>query len=334
MDMDHAAPTPPMQTSFKDKLLGSDSTKHPMETEEALEDDDIEILEGDVIRSMVDGVISIEFSERIQTLAVKSLDQTVVVKLLGRRIGYETLRNKMYELWKSEQPFKLMDIENGYFIVTFRSHLDFLHVLTDGPWLVFGHYLTIEPWAIDFSPAKPYPNKVVAWIRLPGLPITLYKCSLLTKVGNCIDRVIKLDYQTEEGCRCRFARMAISVDLRKPLASIVVVNARTQLVEYESLSTICFACGTHGHTRDSCPTLIPPSENAHNSDVGVDQASITPPQDPFGPWMVIKRRQLQPQKKPSSIRPHISSINIGSRFSPLEVDNDVDGVETPALATD
>ncbi|KAK8556252.1 hypothetical protein V6N12_002662 [Hibiscus sabdariffa] len=87
MDMDHAAPTPPMQTSFKDKLLGSDSTIHSMETEDAFDDDDIEILDGDITRSMVDGVISIDFSERIQTLAAKSLDQTIVVKLLGRQIG-------------------------------------------------------------------------------------------------------------------------------------------------------------------------------------------------------------------------------------------------------
>ncbi|KAL4319974.1 hypothetical protein GQ457_18G005190 [Hibiscus cannabinus] len=115
-----------------------------METEDAFDNDDIEILEGDITRFMVDGIISIEFSERIQTLAAKSLDQTIVVKLLGHRIGYETLRNKMYELWKPEQPFKLMDIENDYFMVTFHSHLDFLHVLTDDPWLVFGHYRAMD----------------------------------------------------------------------------------------------------------------------------------------------------------------------------------------------
>ncbi|KAK9032606.1 hypothetical protein V6N11_056866 [Hibiscus sabdariffa] len=197
MDMDHAVPTSSMQTSFKDKLLGSDSTNHSIETEDAFDNDDIEILEGDITLSMVDGIISIEFFERIQSLAAKSLDQTIVVKLLRHRIGYETLRNKMYELWKPKQPFKLMDIENDYFMVTFHSHLDFLHVLTDGPWLVFGHYLTIEPWTIDFSPIKPNSNKVVAWVRFLGLPITLYKRSLLTEIRNCIGCVIKLDYQIE-----------------------------------------------------------------------------------------------------------------------------------------
>ncbi|KAL4364227.1 hypothetical protein GQ457_04G026660 [Hibiscus cannabinus] len=164
MDTDHAFVNSPMQISFKDKLLGVDVVKHSMETDDASEDDDIEILDGEVTCSMVDGVISIKFLERIQTLVAKSLDQTVVVKLLGHRIRYETLQNKMYELWKPGKPFKLMDIENDYFMVTFCSYMDFLHVLTDGPWLVFGHFLLIEPWTIVFSPIKHYPNKVVTLI--------------------------------------------------------------------------------------------------------------------------------------------------------------------------
>ncbi|KAK9006252.1 hypothetical protein V6N11_035297 [Hibiscus sabdariffa] len=167
--------------SYKDSLLGESKDK-PSQGDSFVEDDDIEILDGEVTRSVVDGMISIQFSKRIQALAAKSMDRTIILKLLGRRIGYETLKTKIHDLWKPASEIKLMDIENGYFLATFRSHNDFLTVLADGPWTIFGHYLTVEPWLPDFSPSQPFPSKVVAWIRLPGLPATLYKRSLIEEI--------------------------------------------------------------------------------------------------------------------------------------------------------
>ncbi|KAK9030375.1 hypothetical protein V6N11_031802 [Hibiscus sabdariffa] len=197
-------PRQPM--SYKDSLMGESNDK-PSHGDCLVDDDAIEILVGEVTRSIVDGMISIQLSERIQTLAAKSMGRTIILKLLGRRIA------------------------------TFHSHDDFLTVLTDGPWTIFGHYLTVEPWSPDFSPSQPYPSKVIAWIRLPDLPTTLYKRSLIDEIDNCIDHVVRIDYQTESGCRGRFACMAIRVDLNMPLVSKLLVNGKLQIVEYECLPT-------------------------------------------------------------------------------------------------
>ncbi|KAK9025344.1 hypothetical protein V6N11_038213 [Hibiscus sabdariffa] len=113
--------------SYKDSLM-NESNEKPYHSDCFVVDDDIEILDGEVTRSVIDGLISIQFSDRIQTLAAKSMDHTIVLKLL--------------------------DIENGYFLATFRSHEDFLTVLADSPWTIFGHYLTVEPWSSDFSPSQ------------------------------------------------------------------------------------------------------------------------------------------------------------------------------------
>ncbi|KAK9025173.1 hypothetical protein V6N11_065069 [Hibiscus sabdariffa] len=91
--------------------------------------------EGDVVRGMVNGLISIKFLKRIQSLATKLLDQTVVLKLLGRHIGYNNLKSKSRE--------------------------DFLNTLADGPWTVFGHYLIVEPLIKDFWSSQPYSMKIV-----------------------------------------------------------------------------------------------------------------------------------------------------------------------------
>ncbi|KAK9011774.1 hypothetical protein V6N11_039856 [Hibiscus sabdariffa] len=122
---------PTSTPSYNDTLLASVSAASRPAVD-SIDDEEVVLLEGDVARSTVNGVISIQFSERVQSLAVKNLEMTVVVKLLGRRIGYHTLRNRLYDLWKPSQTFRLMDIENDYFLVTFRSRPDYDPAVSGG----------------------------------------------------------------------------------------------------------------------------------------------------------------------------------------------------------
>ncbi|GMI96503.1 hypothetical protein HRI_003319600 [Hibiscus trionum] len=323
----------PKLPSYRDSLMNGNPAD-PRDDENSFDDDDIELLEGDITRSVEDGLICIDFLDRVHELSEKCFDLTVVVKLLGRRIGYTTLRNKLYDLWKPKQAFRLMDIENDYFLASFKSNTDLLHVLTEGPWTIFGHYLTVEPWSADFQTSQPFPTKIWSWICLPGLPATLYKRSLINAIGECIGPVIKIDYQTESGQRGIFARMAIKIDLRKPLIFKIVINGNVQIVEYESLPTVCFGCGKYGHSQDVCPDAKQPSDepNTAQSDTSPDTAKAYgsadsssdvgtrnhPSNQSFGPWMLVEKRQRRPSKKASD--PATRPANVAftaSRFNPI-----------------
>ncbi|MBA0790121.1 hypothetical protein Gohar_014788 [Gossypium harknessii] len=59
--------------------------------------------------------------------------------------------------------------------------------------------------------------KVVTWIRLSGLLATMYKTSSLKGIGEMIGSMIMIDYKTDNSGRGRFAKMAINIDLSKPL---------------------------------------------------------------------------------------------------------------------
>ncbi|MBA0581362.1 hypothetical protein Gorai_023543, partial [Gossypium raimondii] len=63
-------------------------------------DGDLEFLEGDVKKSMVNDIPTIEFSERIQQIIFKGMETTIVLKLLGQNIGYATLFNRINSLWR------------------------------------------------------------------------------------------------------------------------------------------------------------------------------------------------------------------------------------------
>ncbi|MBA0875949.1 hypothetical protein Goshw_021591 [Gossypium schwendimanii] len=156
----------------------------------------------------------------------KEMETTVVLKLLGS-IGYVALNNRVSSLWRPSKPFHLMDIENKYFLPKFQCTEDFEEVLSQGPWLIYRQYLTVQPWTKEFSHSQPYLSMVMAWICFLGLQEFLYER--------------------------RLARMVMYVNLEKPLVSEVLVNGVLEKVEYESLPTIRYTCGKYGHTKEICP---------------------------------------------------------------------------------
>lgn len=107
--------TPVKEVSWKEMLLG----RNGFESGDGASDGDLIIEDSDILRSSINGIPAINFSERLKNILIRDMETTVVVKLLGRNIGYGVLHNCISSLWKPSQPFRLMDIENGYYLVRF-----------------------------------------------------------------------------------------------------------------------------------------------------------------------------------------------------------------------
>ncbi|KAH1092032.1 hypothetical protein J1N35_019289 [Gossypium stocksii] len=114
----------------------------------------------------------------------------------------------------------------------------------------------VQPWTKEFSPLQPFSNVVLAWIRLHRLPGYMYKMKTLGEIGSMFGRFTKLDFNNDSKTRGHVARMVVYVNLDKPLMSQVLINGKTQQVEYESLPMICFSCDRHGHVKELCSTPI------------------------------------------------------------------------------
>ncbi|KAK9035110.1 hypothetical protein V6N11_077159 [Hibiscus sabdariffa] len=318
--------------SYKDVVMGG-SESYPDEDLIPIDDDDIDLLDEDFRVGITDGIPFIEFSSRVCDLAVKSFEFTFVLKILGRRVGYTTLYNRLVSIWKPASSIKLIDIENDYFLVKFSSRSDYIAALTDGPWTIFGHYITVESWSSDFDPSQTHPSRIMAWVRLPGLPITWYKRSLIEAIGSCIGSVVNIDYQTDYGRRGRFAHMAAKINLNQPLTSKIIINGRTQIVEYESLPVVCFNCGIYGHTNERCPKNQMHEKSTEMDSNMPDPPKQHPPIDPYGPWMLVENRRRRPMKSPGHFNksvPH--SIATSSRYNPVFIESD--SVAGTSKATD
>ncbi|KAG8474374.1 hypothetical protein CXB51_033788 [Gossypium anomalum] len=123
-------------------------------------------------------------------------------------------------------------------------------------------------------------------------------------VGN----VIKLDDDTGNAQKGRFARMTILLDLNKPLISRTKVDGRIQQVEYESLPNLCFACGCYGHTKDMCSFSSGQErqkgeESVLVMDQGIsDTANNGVENEKYGLWMLVDRRGKRNSRKQSDDR--------------------------------
>ncbi|KAL4279694.1 hypothetical protein GQ457_03G033660 [Hibiscus cannabinus] len=271
---------------------------------------------------------TIRFSDRVHDRVDWSMRHTIIVRLLGRAIGYKVLLDRIYGLWHPRGELQLIDLENNYYLVRFEDERDYVDVLVNGPWTIFGNYLTVQPWSRSFSTDEKHPTSIVVWVRLPGLPYRYYCKALFRRIAQLVGKVIKVDYNTKAGERGKFARLAISVDLNKPLRSCIGIDNFVQKIEYEGLHRICYSCGIYGHDAESCGKSSPPKEDplpampGQNLNHTIEGSNTSL----YGPWMLASTRRRGTVKVANAGNPSVSNHTHtrGSRFIALNVEENAD----------
>ncbi|XP_031106253.1 uncharacterized protein LOC116010899 [Ipomoea triloba] len=328
------------------------------EQEEVSDEETMEEVESDPNCPVIP--VSREEKERLR----RPWRRTLIVKVLGRKVGYLFLRQRLQQMWKTEANFELIAIDQDYFLARFESLRDYEFAKYDGPWIILGHYLTVQEWEPNFFPQKNKLNKLLVWVRFPALPIEYFEEEFLTKIGKNIGRPVKVDTTTSLISIGRFARVCVEVDVTKPLLAKFTVGGEVVPIEYEGIQMVCFSCGIYGHKQGQCRAdEHKKGENVAglNSDQdqnsnpqnmkehpGVHQVS-KPTRDlrqNFGEWMLVARKDKrglrrggnQTTEPPNNSRSQVSLANtarggcqLNSRFAIL--DGLDDNEEVPAVVT-
>lgn len=217
-------------------------------------------------RSVENLIPSVRFSEKIQNELASAIRTNAMVRLLSGGLGYNGLVACIKSPWKPKGGYRIVDLENEYYLVRFDKESDYHHALLDGLWLCQSTYLTVQPWHINFSTKQTKSSSIAAWVRLPGLPFRYYNKSAVKFIGSLIGKVLKIDFNTKTAGRGKFVRRAVKLDLCKPITPYVLVKDELQRVQYESLPILCYNCGVIGHLTEKYSKAKPtPSKNKENT---------------------------------------------------------------------
>ena len=311
----HRDPGPNLQgkKSFRDKLVGEipgafaeafDLSDHMEEDPDS--DDD----EGDVEYSARVGVVTMKLSKETKRRIRGPWSKAIIVKLVGRTIGFSYLQSKLSQLWKPSGRMDCVDLTYGFFLVKFYSKEDLDNVIKKGPWFIGDHFLSFRAWEPFFKPSAASVSQIAVWIRLNELPIELYEPEVLKQIGENIGKVLRIDSHTAMEARGKYARLCIQIDLNKPLINTVIIGRFEQAVAYEGIHRLCFSCGRVGHKIYGCPYTIREGLNPlaatekgqeihDDQDAGCTSGGGSTPnvceekdaEGQYGPWMVVRRKR-------------------------------------------
>ncbi|KAJ4846495.1 hypothetical protein Tsubulata_004012 [Turnera subulata] len=76
---------------------------------------------------------------------------------------------------------------------------------------------SVQPWYTAFRPSEGKINKAIVWVRFPEFPFSRYHPRVLNALTSLVGEPLRIDVHTKEKQHGKFARMAVEVDLLKPL---------------------------------------------------------------------------------------------------------------------
>ncbi|KAL8143939.1 LOW QUALITY PROTEIN: hypothetical protein V2J09_016971 [Rumex salicifolius] len=321
-------PDPPL--SWSERVSGNRKKTHAPLDRDAL------WKEGKRSPIRTEWMLSLMFPLTLMRSLYAAWSNSVVLKVLGRGVSYPVMERRVRQLWNLKGQMTLMDLPNHYFVARFELEEDFLHVLTEGPWMIFGNYIVVRQWDPLFRPESDVIHTTYAWVRLSGLSMVMYEESVLYGIAAAIGNPIRIDLNTLTAARGKFARVCIEIDITQPLLGSIMVEGEKVYLEYEGLYTVCFRCGRYGHLVAACSQPAPtevtttsePDVVPSSAAVGV---AINSNLRDIGPHMVVpwnnRRRSSHPKKLETA--ENVSSKN---RFSSLAMEKeDTEDLQAPPI---
>ncbi|XP_019241415.1 PREDICTED: uncharacterized protein LOC109221386 [Nicotiana attenuata] len=157
-------------------------------------------------------------------------------------------------------------------------------ILHNGPWFINGFFLSIQKWVPNFIAKEAHQSYTTVWVRLPQLPTEFYDGIILSRIGNCIGKLLKVDACTSATLRGRYVRLCVELPPEQPVQNYLLIGQHKQLILYEGDDILCKACGKLGHTSLRCSQATLPTKQK------ADQSDIEPPlskTDQAGEWMTV-----------------------------------------------
>jgi hypothetical protein len=91
------------------------------------------------------------------------------VKLLGKTLGYNTMKERLQKVWKLQHGFEIMDNDNGLYMVKLDHAADKEKIITEGPWLIYDHCLAVSHWSPKFASPNAKIDCIIVYVHFHEL---------------------------------------------------------------------------------------------------------------------------------------------------------------------
>ncbi|XP_070035165.1 uncharacterized protein [Nicotiana tomentosiformis] len=152
-------------------------------------------------------------------------------------------------MWK---PNENLYLGEDYYTVKFAEEENMVKVLQNGPWFINGFFLSVQKWVPIFVTKKAQQSYNAVRVKLPQLPTEFYDGLILSKIGNNIGKLLKVDASTSATQRGRYTILCVELPLEQPVQTHVLVGPHKQDLLYERENSHCKACRRLGHTCYNC----------------------------------------------------------------------------------
>lgn len=241
-------------------------------------------------------------------------ERAIICRFNGIWPRSQDLHDWIKENWTDR--CKVYFCAKGYFIVLFDDLEHCYNALDEGPWFMGSAGLFLTPWFPDFDPASAIITKAPVWIRLPNLPVHLWRTEAYRQIGNALGRFLTGDYTRQRQGLYTYARVCVELDLSKGLPEHINLKIKdsvwTQYIEYENTAFRCRHCHLTGHLHSSCPSLSARKKRdlfAHSKPKRWAPCPPPPAGNTSPPSMDKEEIESEPDQMPQPMDP--SLINMG-----------------------
>ncbi|XP_028804080.1 uncharacterized protein LOC114759153 [Neltuma alba] len=177
---------------------------------------------------------------------------------------------------------------------------DYSNALIGGLWMIYDHYLTVQPWQPKFRPETATIDKVAVCVRLSKVSLEYYDEEALIVIGNRIGKTFKVDMNTSCQLRGHFARICVLVELGKQFMQGFNLDGEEHYLEYEGLHLLCTNCGIYGHRNETCP-LKKAASNANVTNPVETEQGIKEVINAQDQWNVVQKVHRQRKTKEKQV---------------------------------
>ncbi|GAV92808.1 DUF4283 domain-containing protein [Cephalotus follicularis] len=224
------------------------------------------------------GVCIVEPPDEVFEEGVKTWSNTLVGYFVGKRIPFKIVKENLEKKWKKWGSVQVISGVDGNFLFRFSNSTSCEQVLSNGPWEVWGAYLTLKRWEEGISLCKESFSRIPIWVKLTNIPAELWTRTGLSYIASALGMPLCMDAATAAGNRLSFARVCVEMKAHSNFPHSFKVRRRSGIladiqVQYVWKPSPCSVCNVFDHSSKQCH-LVDKRDPTTLVETGVAQAPL------------------------------------------------------------